>query len=84
MSWNQHVSTAELYARLTDEERAAMPDEERAAVFRLIAAEERRQKIMKGIGIGLLLVLFILVQNFGGGGGWGRYNADLYELMEQD
>jgi hypothetical protein len=76
-------STADLYARLTDEERAAFSDEERAKIHRLIDSEARTSRYIRNtmatVGI-ILLALFVLYT--GGGNGYGRYTADAYDWME--
>lgn len=84
--WKKNsISTADLYARLTDEERADLSDEERAKVYRLIAIEERHGRYihntMTTVGI---ILLALLVLYTGGGGMHGRYAHDIYEFMYEN
>jgi hypothetical protein len=75
-------STAELYARLSEEERAELSEEDRT-VHRHIAAEDRRIEFgAKVLSVVLFMLLALGQLYFGGGGGYGRYSADAYDWME--
>lgn len=77
-----HESLADLYAKLTEEQRAELSYEERMRVEDQIFEEAKSYRYMRNIvatvGV-ILLALFMLYT--GGGHGYGRYTADAYDWM---
>lgn len=80
-----HESLADLYAKLTEEQRAELSYEERMRVEDQIFDEAKSYRYVRNtmatVGF-ILLALFILYT--GGGNGYGRYTADAYEWMLDD
>ena len=78
-----YQSTADLYARLTDEERANLSAADQAKIDRLISIEARTSRyIRNGMTTIACILLALFVLYTGGGHGYGRYSADAYDWME--
>jgi hypothetical protein len=80
MKWE---STADLYARLTDEERAELSYQDRIKIEDRIFEEVRTSRYIRNAMTTvacILLALFVLYTS--GGNGYGRYTADAYDWME--
>lgn len=82
---SEYQSTADLYARLTGEERAELSYEDRIKIEDRILEEARTARYIRNAmatACCILLALFVLYT--GGGHGYGRYSADMYDVFEQN
>lgn len=78
-------STADLYARLTDDEKANLSAEDRAKIHRLIDIEARTSRYIRNTMATVCFVFLAwLILYTGGGNGYGRYSADMHIMFEND